>query len=376
MLPTWTDQISSDSPKIGCCKLIFSVIMGCSASKGLSKAHDDFGNIRSAVRIVLDDNNLRSKSFSSLLNLSVESHRGLVGLKNLGNTCFLNASIQCLSNTAPLVDFFLKKNWQREINRMNPSGKSGEVAESFGELIRQMWLGSAGSSVISPDKFKRILGIHQPQFSGYEQHDAQELLAFLLDGLHEDLNRVKLKPYVEDIESDGFEDDTTIAALAWSSYLKRNRSVIVDLSQGQLKSTLRCLTCDVKSVKFDAFMYLSLPIVKRKKQIVSLRSCIREFCKAEILNGDSQWRCPKCDDFRDSEKRLSLWTLPSILIIHLKRYDNRLCCPSFFSMITATIITISIVFTHDCPNYFYHHSDKILKKELNRKHIFQKLLFN
>ena len=202
---------------------------------------------------------------------------------------------------------------------MNPLGKSGEVAECFGDLIRQMWVGSSESAVISPDKFKKILGALQPQFSGNEQHDAQELLAFLLDGLHEDLNRVKQKPYVEDIESDGTKDDSDVAAQSWEGYLRRNRSVIVDLSQGQLRSILRCLTCDTKSVKFDPFMFLSLPIVRRKKRPVSLRSCIREFCRAEVLTGDCQWRCSKCKDFRDSEKRLSLWTLPPILIIHLKR---------------------------------------------------------
>jgi ubiquitin carboxyl-terminal hydrolase 8 len=295
--------------------------MGCAVSKGAYHLDSDFADISPTGKVEPSrrhENSLELSSCNS--NRGFHGHRrGLVGLKNLGNTCFLNASIQCLSNTAPLVDYFLKKNWQREINRMNPLGKSGEVAECFGDLIRQMWVGSTECSVISPDKFKKILGVYQPQFSGHEQHDAQELLAFLLDGLHEDLNRVKLKPYVEDIESDGTKDDSDVAALSWKGYLLRNRSVIVDLSQGQLRSTLRCLTCDTKSVKFDTFMYLSLPIVKKKKHTTSLRSCIREFCKAEVLKGDCQWRCSKCKEFRDAEKRLSLWTLPPILIVHLKR---------------------------------------------------------
>ena len=259
----------------------------------------------------------------SSVKSSTTGHRGLVGLRNLGNSCFLNASIQCLSNTAPLVDYFLKRNWQKDINRLNPLGKSGEVAQCFGDLIRQMWARTTGNTVISPDNFRRVLGQYQPQFCGYEQHDAQELLAFLLDGLHEDLNRVKLKPYVEDVESDGTRSDSEIAALSWTGYLLRNRSVIVDLSQGQLRSTLRCLTCDTRSIKFDTFMYLSLPIVKSKKKSVTIRSCIREFCKAEVLTGDCQWQCPKCNGFRDAEKKLSLWTLPPILIIHLKRYECR-----------------------------------------------------
>lgn len=101
---------------------------------------------------------------------------------------------------------------------------------------------------------------------------------------------------------------------------------------------LRCLTCDNTSIKFDPFMYLSLPIVKRKnQQVISLRSCIREFCKAEVLTGDSQWNCNKCKKKKDAQKRLSLWKLPSVLIIHLKRLFNYFTC-QYSNLISNVII--------------------------------------
>ena len=85
-----------------------------------------------------------------------------------------------------------------------------------------------------------------PQFSGYQQHDSQELVAFLLDGLHEDLNRVLKKPYVEkpDWEGGGDKELIDLANKSWEGYMKRNDSVIVDLFQGQYKSTLVCPECD------------------------------------------------------------------------------------------------------------------------------------
>ncbi len=80
---------------------------------------------------------------------------------------------------------------------------------------------------VSPKGFKAALARFAPQFGGYAQQDSQELLAFLLDGLHEDLNRVRQKPYVEEADANG-RPDKVVAAEAWANYRKRNDSVIVD----------------------------------------------------------------------------------------------------------------------------------------------------
>ena len=85
---------------------------------------------------------------------------------------------------------------------------------------------------MSPRAFKQTVGTCAPQFSGYQQHDSQELLAFLLDGLHEDLNRVRQKPYIEEPDADGRPDEV-VAKEVWSNYRKRNDSVIVDHFQAR-----------------------------------------------------------------------------------------------------------------------------------------------
>ncbi|XP_073132926.1 ubiquitin carboxyl-terminal hydrolase 9-like isoform X2 [Henckelia pumila] len=181
---------------------------------------------------------------------------GLAGLQNLGNTCFMNSSIQCLAHTQHLVEYFLQ-DYSDEINRQNPLGMHGELALSFGELLRKLW--SSGRTPVAPRAFKGKLARFAPQFSGYNQHDSQELLAFLLDGLHEDLNRVKQKPYIETKDFDG-RPDKEVADEFWRYHKARNDSVIVDICQGQYKSTLVCPVCDKISITFDPFMYLSLPL--------------------------------------------------------------------------------------------------------------------
>ncbi|KAM3271605.1 hypothetical protein ACQJBY_042043 [Aegilops geniculata] len=181
---------------------------------------------------------------------------GLIGLDNLGNTCFMNSAVQCLAHTSKLVDYFLG-DYQKEINTQNPLGMKGELAYSFGDLVRKLW--AIDGTSFSPRQFKAKLARFAPQFSGFNQHDSQELLAFLLDGLHEDLNRVKCKPYAEAKDSDGRPDEE-VADEYWGNHLARNDSIIVDTCQGQYKSTLVCPLCKKVSITFDPFMYLSLPL--------------------------------------------------------------------------------------------------------------------
>jgi len=184
---------------------------------------------------------------------------GAVGLRNLGNTCFMNSVLQCMSHCVRLTDYFLEDSYQADINKNNPLGWGGRVAEEYGKLLKQIW--SDQYRVVSPRDFKAIISEVQPRFEGYAQHDSSELLSFLLDGLHEDLNRVRQKPATPAVESNG-RPDAEVANESWEVYQKRNKSVVVDLLQGQLKSRVTCPQpdCGKVSVTFDPVQLLSVPL--------------------------------------------------------------------------------------------------------------------
>ncbi len=237
--------------------------------------------------------------------------KGLTGLKNLGNTCYMNSILQCLSNFTLPSQYFMDAIFERDIN--TNSETKGEVAEEYSELVRALWSGQYKS--IAPVDLKRVVGRYRSCFAGFSQQDAHEFLLFLMDMMHNDVNEIRGKVRLPEVDFDKV-DEITGAMKALELDKLADKSFIRETFYGQRKSSLQCLTCGYESPKYESFFELALTLPEGNGKC-SLKELIANELKPEKV----EWTCPKCKR-TNAHKKIDIVKFPLILTIHLKRFKQ------------------------------------------------------
>lgn len=229
------------------------------------------------------------------------------GFKNLGNTCYFNAAVQCLIRIKKLTDYVLSPSFNDSLNIFNRKGSGGKVATAFKNTLTV--LAGSKSGVFSPSQLRESLCSKFRKYANYDEHDAAEAMLDILDMLHEDTNRNSACTAPE-----GEEDP-------WKIHVAKNASFIVDTFHGELQSTIVCSECGNAVEKGEPFIFLQLPIKSSFFSKVNLEDSIREFGSQDFLSGDNKWQCPHCKKGVDAAKTTRVRRCPPVLLLQMKRFE-------------------------------------------------------
>uniref|UniRef100_A0A5F5PX28 Ubiquitin carboxyl-terminal hydrolase n=1 Tax=Equus caballus TaxID=9796 RepID=A0A5F5PX28_HORSE len=304
-----------------------TVCMDCSSYSTYCSA---FTADRHRKRKLLENSSLNSKLLK--VNGSTTAICA-TGLRNLGNTCFMNAILQSLSNIEQFCCYFKelpavelrngKTAGRRTYHTRSQGDNNVSLVEEFRKTLCALWQGS--QTAFSPESLFYVVWKIMPNFRGYQQQDAHEFMRYLLDHLHLELQG-------------GFNGVSRSAILQENSTLSPSNkccingasTVVTAIFGGILQNEVNCLICGTESRKFDPFLDLSLDIPsqfrnKRSKNqengpVCSLRDCLRSFTDLEELDETELYMCHKCKKKQKSTKKFWIQKLPKVLCLHLKRF--------------------------------------------------------
>ena len=242
---------------------------------------------------------------------------GNKGLVNLGNTCYMNSALQCLSH---LITFH--PNNEKFFDECKLADKDTLIYEWF-MFQRQMWSNDGGSgSVQTPinllKRFQHLCQEKDLYFNNFDQNDIDEFIVLFLDLLHQGVKRdVKMtysKKVVDQASKINFKSNET-----WARFYEKDYSYIVENFYSQLLGITSCTNCDYFTTNHDPIQVVSLVIPDSG---TSLECCLTEYMKKMRLDEDNQWKCDECGQLVRPYKQTRLWKTSDVLFILVKRYKQ------------------------------------------------------
>jgi ubiquitin C-terminal hydrolase len=236
-------------------------------------------------------------------NESQQGEKGIVGLQNMGNTCYANATLQIL-RAVPEWSVFCMSNDFAKMPDEKKSSKQGQIILAYQDILKSLW-SAHYPAYVRPLGFlfaiqNAVKGSVYDSFGRREQNDSHEYLIYLLDNFHEALRE---KPDANEIIRDG-----------WLTYRAANTSPVMDLFFSMTRKTVTCTGCNNKTYSYESYNIFKIPTTGDSfEEWIS-----NELTQTEIEDYD----CIKCRPTRRKAViENHLWHLPSSLFIAIRRFQ-------------------------------------------------------
>lgn len=253
------------------------------------------------------------KHYQLKIKKDTYTSKGLCGLLNLGNKCFMNSILQCLSHTLKLTDYILSVDYKDDINKTN---NEYYILHSYIILINNMW---KENQLIRPKSFIENIGKFHKKYFNLQQQDSHECLLYILDLLHKGLS------YEIDVEINGEIKNKSDILMKkyldnWSTFYEKDYSFIIETFNGSLLNNIKCNSCNEISEIFEPYNNISLNVPETSS---TLDDCLESYFGESSNESIDSWICEKCKN-NGCVKHIKLWTLPNYIIITLKRFNESL----------------------------------------------------
>ena len=269
-------------------------------------------------------------------NENKENKIKLMGLGNIGATCYMNSTLQCLSNTEELTDFFLYKFVFIE------EDTTKKISNQYYLLMKHLWRPKSKKTFYEPHDFKKKLSEENPLFAGINACDSKDLLNFLLERIHRELNTKIIK--TKNNNNYNYEqiqlNEKDIEKLFFEDFQNNYRSIISDLFYFTIETKTKCSQCNTVKYNFQVQYFIEFPLEEVNKYLFSLNrimslknmdgsnpdvnilDCFYYYQKIDLMTGDNQMYCNICRNSFNAFYQINLHILPNYLIINLNRGRN------------------------------------------------------
>mgnify|MGYP002624492053 CR=1 FL=1 len=277
--------------------------------------------------------NLRDIAKKKLsIRITIEKDCSL-GLDNVGATCYMNATLQCLAHIKKISDHII--NYGK--NKMFIDNKKYQLSKAYYEVVNGIWFPEKGKKSFAPQEFKNVIGKMNSLFAPTAANDAKDLLIFLIEQMHNELNKSQEKnlSLIMPDNMDPTNQQQVFQCFA-QEFTKKYSSVFSTYCYGSNTSMTLCQGCRIAKYSFQCFSFIIFPLLEAKNyrnhliscgnlpstiynQPLNIEDCFNYYQKIEFFTGDNQMYCNYCRQLQNSSMMTQIYYAPLVLILVLNR---------------------------------------------------------